>query len=207
MSTVHDSGDGPRSRRRRVERSRRASAMRASTCRARREISSACLTRPSLSARRSSSAARSAATAASSGGPPSAGGGPRAPRSCRTVSASAAAATAATAASRSIFSICGRNASMTAWLISGLSSSAVTRFEQQAPVGGSALDVRRRARGLGGRAYREHHEHDAGEQRGYVAGVPVSGHDGADHRGRQYCHASVRGRNVRQRLKTVADPS
>ena len=41
-STAHDNGDGPRSRRSRAERSRRASAMRAVTCLARAEISSAC---------------------------------------------------------------------------------------------------------------------------------------------------------------------
>ena len=66
--------------------------------------------------------------------------------------------------------------------------------EQQAPVGGSALDVGRRARGLGGCAYREHHEHDAGEQRGRVAGVPV--HGGAGSRGRQHDHAPARGQEV-----------
>ena len=100
LSTAHDSGEGPRSRSRRAERSRRVSAIRSITCRARVRISSACLRWPSRSMRRSSRTARSAATVADSGGSPSGGGGPRASRSCCMAAVSVAAAAAATAASR-----------------------------------------------------------------------------------------------------------
>ena len=53
--------------------------------------------------------------------------------------------------------------------------------EQQAPVGGSALDVRRRARGLGGCAYRER---DTDEQDDRAADAPV--HGGTGLRGRRW---------------------
>ena len=125
-STAHDSGAGPRSRRRRALSSRRTPAMRASTCPARVEISPARFRWPSCSARRPASAARSAATAADSGGSSFAGGGPSASRRDCTPAAPAAAAADTSAAPRRRFSTCGRSASRMAGSVRGLSSSAVT---------------------------------------------------------------------------------
>ena len=127
-----------------MERSRRASAMRASTCRARREISSACLTRPSLSARRSSSARAFRRDRRQLGRPAV---GRRRAQGRREAAAPSrrrpAAATAATAASRSIFSICERNASMTAWLNLRLVELGGDEVEQQGSSG--RIGSRRRA--------------------------------------------------------------